>query len=117
MFTTDPLVEVTFELPGTIPATTVALAGEFNSWCTDTHVLERAEDGSRYFIVVPLEGGKAYRYRYLIDGERWENDWRADRYVPNEHGGDDSVVDVPQATTRASELGDGPTQEASTDAV
>lgn len=26
--------------------------------------------------------------------ERWENDWAADAYLPNDLGGDDSVIDV-----------------------
>jgi hypothetical protein len=34
------------------------------------------------------------RFRYLLDGERWENDWTADAYVPNSFGSDDSVVEV-----------------------
>jgi hypothetical protein len=29
-----------------------------------------------------------------IEGERWENDWEADAYTPNEYGKDDSVVEV-----------------------
>ena len=37
-------------------------------------------------------------YRYLVDGERWENDWAADTYAPNDYGGDDSVVDLTGAT-------------------
>ena len=32
------------------------------------------------------------RYRYLLDGSRWENDWSADEYVPNGYGSDDSVL-------------------------
>ena len=31
---------------------------------------------------------------YLLDGDRWENSWKADRYEPNPFGGDDSVVVV-----------------------
>jgi hypothetical protein len=30
----------------------------------------------------------------LVDGERWENDWEADEYVPNEFSGEDSSVTV-----------------------
>lgn len=29
-----------------------------------------------------------------LDGQRWQNDWAADSYVPNEHGGDDSQLDL-----------------------
>jgi hypothetical protein len=41
-----------------------------------------------------LEAGQQYRFRYLVDGERWENDWAADAYLPNAYGGEDSVVTV-----------------------
>jgi hypothetical protein len=43
-------------------------------------------------VTLELAPGKAYQFRYLLDGDRWENDWRADRYVPNPYGGDNSVV-------------------------
>jgi hypothetical protein len=41
-----------------------------------------------------LDAGRAYRFRYLLDDQRWENDWAADAYLPNSFGGDDSVVDL-----------------------
>ena len=27
--------------------------------------------------------GRAYQFRYLLDGERWQNDWEADGYSPS----------------------------------
>ena len=46
---------------------------------------------------VPHRGGPAGQpplaFRYVLDGELWENDWAADDYLPNSHGADDSVVD------------------------
>jgi 1,4-alpha-glucan branching enzyme len=85
--------KVTFELPAAIDAEKVALCGEFNDWSTDTILLERDPDGS-WHTTVSLELGKSYRYRYLINGEQWENSWQADAYVPNPHGTEDSVVVV-----------------------
>jgi len=35
--------------------------------------------------------GRSYRYRYLLDGQRWEDDRQADRYVPNALGSTDSI--------------------------
>ena len=32
---------------------------------------------------VDLEKGQNYEFRYLIDGNKWANDWEADAYVPN----------------------------------
>jgi 1,4-alpha-glucan branching enzyme len=43
-------------------------------------------------IILELPAGREYRYRYLIDGCRWENDWCADNYSPNPYGCDDSVL-------------------------
>jgi len=48
----------------------------------------------RWLATVALEPGRSYRYRYLLDGQRWENDRQADRYVPNALGSIDSVVVV-----------------------
>jgi len=86
-------VDVTFTLPADLLADTVALCGEFNQWSADDIRLERGSDGS-WRATVPLEPGRSYRYRYLLDGQRWENDGRADRYVPNPLGSTDSVVVV-----------------------
>jgi hypothetical protein len=83
---------VTFTLPAQVGARRVALCGDWNGWSTDADVLERT--GEAFTCTVELEPGRTYRFRYLLDGERWENDWDADRYEPNDFGGDDSVVDL-----------------------
>jgi 1,4-alpha-glucan branching enzyme len=84
---------ITFHLPSDVDARTVALVGDFNDWSTEEHLLHRQDDGS-WHLVLRLAPGR-YRFRYLIDGTRWENDWYADEYAANEFGGDDSVVVVP----------------------
>ena len=86
-------IDVRFTLPADVQAGTVALCGEFNNWSAQDIRLERGDDGS-WQATVALEPGRSYRYRYLLDGERWENAWQADRYVPNSYGGTDSVVAV-----------------------
>jgi hypothetical protein len=86
-------VDVTFTLPAEVHAGTVALCGEFNDWSAEDTQLERGSDGS-WRVTVGLEPGRSYRYRYLLDGERWENDRQADHYVPNALGSTDSVVVV-----------------------
>jgi 1,4-alpha-glucan branching enzyme len=84
---------VTFELPAEINANSVVLCGEFNDWDPIQHPMKRRKDGS-FSLTVSLKPGDEYRFRYLVDGERWENDWEADKYVPNEFGTEDSVVVV-----------------------
>ena len=82
---------VTFELPADIMATGAVVVGDFNGWQSGTP-MKRRRDGS-LSATLRLGPGR-YHYRYLLDGERWENDWQADSYVPNEFGGDDSVIDL-----------------------
>jgi 1,4-alpha-glucan branching enzyme len=84
---------VTFELPADAGAKSAALCGEFNEWDKSKHVLKRRKNGS-FSTTISLKPGSEYRYRYWVDGERWENDWAADKYVPNEFGTEDSVVVV-----------------------
>ena len=90
---TADAVEVTFSLPPDVRADRVALSGESNSWSVEDIKLERV-DGGPWQVTVALEPGRSYRYRFLLDGERWENAWQADGYVPNPYGSDDSIVIV-----------------------
>lgn len=87
------IVNVTFDLPAAMQADEIALCGDFNSWSTIETKLKRAKSGV-WRVTVPLQAGRSYRYRYLLDGVRWENDWGADGYAPNPFGTYDSVVNV-----------------------
>ena len=84
---------VTFTVPATVGAQEVHLCGDFNDWSETSHPLKRRKDG-RFSSTLSLEAGQSYRFRYLLDGERWENDEAADAYTPNPFGGDDSIVKV-----------------------
>jgi hypothetical protein len=86
---------VTFVLPKAAApdAGSVCILGEFNNWSAGSHPLLKREDGD-FVVTLELEAGRAYRFRYVIDGWKFENDWFADRYEPNPYGGEDSVVDV-----------------------
>jgi 1,4-alpha-glucan branching enzyme len=84
---------VTFKLPAEVEAESVALCGDFNDWSHEAKPMKRLKDGS-YSVTVSLPADESYRFRYLLDGEHWENDWDADDYVPNSYGSEDSVVEV-----------------------
>ncbi len=86
-------VVVIFALSAAVQAESVALCGDFNDWSADATPLELGSDGY-WRVAVALQPGRSYRYRYLINGERWENARDADAYVPNPYGGTDSVVVV-----------------------
>jgi hypothetical protein len=90
---TIPTVPVTFTLPSEVGAGDVALCADFNNWTAGSIPLSRGGDGA-WQVTIPLEPGNSYHYRYLLDGQRWENAWQADRYEPNPFGSDNSVVIV-----------------------
>ena len=88
-FKTKDECEVTFELE-TAEAKSVALVSETNGW-QPVKMSKRRKDGVYYAKVrLPKEG--QFQFRYLIDGQSWVNDSAADGYVPNEFGGENSVV-------------------------
>jgi 1,4-alpha-glucan branching enzyme len=88
---TDSITLVTFRLPVGSGAAQVQLVGDFNDWTPQTMA---PSNGGGHELTVPLHPGRSYRFHYLLDGERWENDWQADNYVPNLYGGDDSLIDL-----------------------
>lgn len=84
---------VTFTINPGVGAQNTAVCGEWNDWSADAHVMRRDAEGG-FSTTVDLEAGRACRFRHLLDGERWDNDWAADAYLPNGFGGDDSVADL-----------------------
>jgi 1,4-alpha-glucan branching enzyme len=92
---TRPVCKVTFTLPreAAPEAETVCVMGEFNNWSPDATPMKRRTNGD-FVASLDLEKGRSYRFRYLIDGWKFENDWEADRYESNPYGGEDSVVEV-----------------------
>jgi 1,4-alpha-glucan branching enzyme len=77
-----PVAKVTFSVPAEAAegAQSVAVVGEFNGWSAEAAPLKKQKDGS-FKGIVELEAGKEYQFRYLVDGEKWVNDYEADKYV------------------------------------
>ncbi|MDG3088318.1 isoamylase early set domain-containing protein [Vibrio hannami] len=88
-FKTKDEVEVTFEWPQG-DESSVAIAGDFNEWNAQPMKLNKKNKAFSFKTRLPKEG--SFQFRYLIDGETWENDHAADAYVANEHGSDNSLV-------------------------
>ena len=77
------LYKVTFTVPAEAAAEAkkVALVGEFNGWNPEEAIaLKKQKDGS-FKAILELASGE-YQFRYILDDEKWENDWEADKYVP-----------------------------------
>jgi 1,4-alpha-glucan branching enzyme len=67
--------------------------GEFNEWSRVATPMKRRRNGD-FYVLLELEKGRPYRFRYVVDDCKFENDWNADRYEPNPYGSEDSVIDV-----------------------
>ena len=92
---TNGWCNVTFKLPkdAAPDAELVTIVGDFNGWNMSETKMKKMKNGN-FQITLKLHKDREYRFRYLIDAARWENDWQADSYVPNEYGCDDSLVIV-----------------------
>jgi 1,4-alpha-glucan branching enzyme len=90
---TGKICRVTFRLPAEVDSDTAYLYGDFNQWDGQSTPMKKLKDGS-FSVTVSLNAGQSYRFRYRLDNDRWENDWEADDYLPNQLGTDDSVVSV-----------------------
>ena len=82
--------QVTFELPQDIEAKAVSVVGEFNGWDPAAAPLKKVK--GVWKTTLELEQGHEYQYRYLVNGQEWYNDPAADKHVPNNIDGDNSVV-------------------------
>jgi 1,4-alpha-glucan branching enzyme len=90
-------VRVTFELPSNMWAERVNLVGEFNDWDTAATPMSRSRSDANWKASMDLEAGKRYRFRYLVDGKEWLNDWHADDHIENPYGSYDSIIDLTEA--------------------
>ncbi|MEZ5042365.1 MAG: isoamylase early set domain-containing protein [Saprospiraceae bacterium] len=90
-----PVCKATFSFPveAAPEATTIAIVGEFNNWNVEKAIPMKIQKKDGIFkAIVELESGKEYQFRYLIDGQTWENDLQADGYAPTPFGVENSVI-------------------------
>lgn len=86
-----PVVEVTFELPKGVEAKDEAcVVGEFNNWDQTANPMRKTK--GVWKTTLKLDAGQEYQFRYLVDGQNWYNDDAADKYVPNNVNGENSVL-------------------------
>ncbi len=92
---TKPVCKVTFKVPAEMApnASKVFVVGDFNDWDKKGQALKPLKNGS-FSATLDLEQGREYQFRYLIDGQNWENDDEADKYVHSPFGTQNSVVVV-----------------------
>lgn len=89
-----PICKVTFKFESTKDEVyhTVHLVGDFNDWDQSSHRLKKLVKDDTYSIVVDLEKGKEYQFRYLLNGTNWVNEPAADKHVPTPFGDSENSV-------------------------
>ena len=70
----------------------VAVAGTFNKWKTDAHVLTKQENGT-WTISLPLQPGE-HSYMFIVDGKAWVTDPNAEAYRDDGFGNKNAVMRV-----------------------
>jgi hypothetical protein len=93
---TKNVCRVTFSLPKAAApdSKSVYIVGDFNNWDIHANPMKKRKNED-YTVSLDLESGREYQFRYLIDESKWENDWKADKYVKTPYGdSDNSVVTV-----------------------
>lgn len=89
-----PVCKATFTLNKEMVdgAKEVLLLGEINGWNVKEAVKLKKQKNGNFKTTVELETGKEYEFRYLLDGEKWENDTEADKLVKGVFGTENFVV-------------------------
>ncbi|HLO52754.1 MAG TPA: isoamylase early set domain-containing protein [Saprospiraceae bacterium] len=85
--------KVTFSYPASKEVKKVQLLGDFNNWDSAKAPLLKGTKGE-LSTVVELAAGQTYEFRYLLDGNTWDNDNNADTYVSSPFGGIQNSVIV-----------------------
>lgn len=81
-------VRLTFVAPA---AKRVAVAGDFNKWRTDSHLMTR--ENGMWTIELPLTPG-VYTYMFIVDDEQWVTDPQAESYRDDGFGYRNAVMRV-----------------------
>ncbi len=71
-------------------AETVEILGLNSDW-QNSIVMSKKKDGT-FTCDVSLSKGTEHQFKYRINETEWVNDPEADKVVPNEFGGDNSVI-------------------------
>ncbi len=83
-------IEVSFFAPA---AGSVAVVGNFNEWDPHRDRMERRGDEGVWSVKLKLQPG-VYKYGFLVDGRDWAKDPRAEKFLADGFGGENSVLFV-----------------------
>ncbi len=87
------ICKVTFRLPkeAAPDAKSVTIVGDFNKWNITETKMKKLRNGD-FTLTLELPCDREISFRYLIDANRWEKDWFADKHIPGDSEVDDSVA-------------------------
>ncbi|WP_371188650.1 isoamylase early set domain-containing protein [Thalassotalea maritima] len=88
-FKTKDEAEITFDFSRD-DVESAALVGEFNDWQPIN--MKYVKSAKVFRAKVRLPKDQQFEFRYLLNGDEWENDYKADNYLANEYGSENSVV-------------------------
>jgi len=94
-FKTKAEADVTFEFAcdtntPLIGSDIVELHADFNNW--QAIPMKYIKKDKVFRTKVRLPANKQFHFRYLINSNEWHNDHKADLYLPNTYGTENSVV-------------------------
>ncbi|MFO7916810.1 MAG: isoamylase early set domain-containing protein [Anaerolineae bacterium] len=75
-------------------ADSIQVVGDFNDWNRRSHPLTCEHENGAWQPNIEHEKVQEYHFRYLIDGKNWQNEWHADRSIPNPFGGENSIQEI-----------------------
>jgi 1,4-alpha-glucan branching enzyme len=90
-FKTKNEAEVTFEFTRA-DVTSAVLVADFNDWQAIEMKFNKKTNVFKTKVRLPKDG--IFHFRYLLNNTEWENDYKADQYLPNEFGTENSVVNT-----------------------
>lgn len=74
-------------------AASVALVGDFNGWGSMAELSLKPAGKGMWSVDIPLPSGR-YQYAFLVDGQRWVTDPRAEQHVSDDFGRQNAVVTI-----------------------
>jgi 1,4-alpha-glucan branching enzyme len=77
------------------PVKSVHLVADFNDWSFTAMPMEALKNGD-FKLTVELKPGNKHEFRYLLNNEKWYNEWEADEYILGDFGKDNCVVELPE---------------------
>lgn len=84
-------VKVTFVQPNDPNRGRIYVAGDFNDWNPETHLLVKRSNNTRSVSVL-LHANERYGFRYCTEDGHWFNDEAADGYESNPYGSENCLL-------------------------